>query len=202
MTLHVDYLEEALDKEEFSEKYKRAIRLYILHGVGQARACEMAGLSRLTYKDVFENDRARNIIKEFKVEEIDPAKEELIQFYRRVINAPYNTPVNMLAPPGCLEKEFIGNYIVKETYRPPRLGEQRADNDDGKGGSKLIARTIQFRTVTETDRIAAAKELSILLGIREEKIKVNEEDNLIRTLQERREVLNGKKENTVQEDNV
>jgi len=154
-----------------SSKYKKVLFHYLVDGCGKREACVRAGISSYTSKDVF----AHPLIKKAIIEHMEnleegmtPEKAELIEFYRRIINSTVRSV-----------------KTVVRKYRPEK-------GTAGSTQKKLESEEITWRPVSDGDRINAAKELSVLLGLREEKSKVDVASNdLIRTIEKRRAQLRG-----------
>jgi len=168
--------------EGVTDAYANAVHYHLVDGLSQREACEKAGLSGETRKDVFQrHPEVRKAIEQYMIDNPPPVPEEkqqLIDFYRKVINAPYNTPVNEITPPKGYEGNWVGSITTEEKWSTKTNGTQA-----------LTHRTIKYRNVSESDRINAAKELSILLGLREEKMKVDSGDDLMKAVQRRRAEL-------------
>ncbi len=168
-----------------SEKYRTAIENHLLLGLGKQSAAMVAGLGPSAHKEVFKSRawvEARNKYMS-RIDEAmeDPEKAFLINFYRAIILAPSNE-----AP----------TAEIVEKYRHVRDPNDRANFMDEK-----IGHEVKRKVVTVADKIIAAKELSVLLGIREEKSKIADiptidpmdvtDNDLITKLAERRTQLIG-----------
>lgn len=179
--------------DDLPPSYRMSINYFLMNGGNRSDAVKRAGLSIHMAKDVFECEVVKAEIKRrmaLHESKTDNDREFLINFYKSVINAPKEIKIgdgrpsltrNFLPKNG---KDLLNKFTVTEKFRPARKGDDSPED-------KLESRTIDysFRKVSEGDRINAAKELSILLGLREEKSKVDLEQSLIDTLAKRRSQL-------------
>lgn len=154
-----------------SKERQKAVYNHLVLGMGKEKACMKAGLSHHTADKLFDNYRVRAYKESWKAmeAELSDDKKWLIDFYRSIIKAPLGQVVK-----------------IKKVRKVPAV--QAGDPDDPK--MVKVQEDIEEKlVVTNADKMNAAKELSILLGIREERTKVTTEADLIATLQQRRKDL-------------
>lgn len=160
---------------ELSPAYKKALKHYLIDGCGKEMACIRAGLSVYSQKDVFHHPLIIKAIEEHMDElekNMTAEKMELIEALRKIVNAP--------------TRPSLQSIIRK--YRP-------ANRDDPYARKKLESEELIQKAPTASDRIAAIRELAVLLGIREEKSKVDVSgDEIIKTVEQRRKKLSGEAE--------
>ena len=148
-----------------SPRYRKALFYHMFCGYGKKRACHMAGLSDWSYKDVFLYNRKRHkVVQEWKQMEnsFSDDKRWLVDYYRSIITGD------------------VQHVDKVTTYRYEKL---RSTGLEPKM-IKLPA-TETHREVTLAEKLAAAKELSVLLGIREEKTSVTTNSDLIDILRKK-----------------
>lgn len=156
---------------KLTKKVKKAIRHYVIDGCNKSQATIRAGLSINTRNDVFyRNDLAKKELASLMDKINKNITEEnlpLIEFYRDIINA----------APG----EVWETHVLRRN-RKARKGDTSPED-------VLISWDETSKPITVAHKLIAAKELSILLGLREEKTKINVEDDFITEVQKRREQL-------------
>jgi len=172
-------------KKELPNHYRIAINHYLM-GKSKAESVAKAGMSKNAAADVFNRPEVREEIeRRIKLSEkkVDMDRAYLLDKLRTIIDAEpgevlevdekgrLNTNYNNLSP---TLKKAISKFKVEES----REG----------GKYKRTKRTVQFDV---PDKIAAIKEAATLLGIREEKSKVDIEYSLIEELSRRRKELAG-----------
>lgn len=141
-------------------------------GLTQKKACRKAGYPGKWARKIFQKPHVKEKVKEWmdKIEAMPEGKKEIIEMLRGIMNAPV----------GSVQTVSI---TIRES---PIAGYDRTNPNVPLG---IESRETVKRKITESDKIAAARELAVLLGYREEKTKVTVENDLIAELQKRREML-------------
>lgn len=157
--------------ESVSKPRKKAVYNHLVYGQGKQKAIINAGLSPSRVHDIFNHYKVRAYVQEWKrmESEISEEKKELIAFYRSIINAPV----------GRTYKQEIEKWKTARQAGDPEVPKKFLEGVD----------VTYENPITMVVKMAAAKELSILLGLREEKTKISTEGDFIQILNQRRQEL-------------
>ena len=171
-----------------SIRHRRAINYY-MKGAIKRDACERAGFSRHSVRDVFGHTEVREEIeRRMRVTEkaTDMDREWLLNKLRMIIEA---------SPGDMLEVDKDGRPSLNFKHLTPSLKKviRKISIDTSKEGGKY-KRTKTHVVISTPDMIGAIKEAAILLGLRQEKTKIDMEQSLIDELVSRRNELAEKKD--------
>jgi hypothetical protein len=181
---------------EMDPRYHKVIDYYLL-GNNKRLATKKAGFSEASFKDIF---RRPEVIREIERRQkmssykADINRDWIIEKLKNFVEAEAPIEIDKKGRPflnlnllsGDLKK-LIGKIIVHEKDKKVKYGRTERDTT--------------YISVSDADKIAALKELSILLGFREEKSKLDIESNIIKSLQDRRMELANDQEDSPDEEN-
>lgn len=171
-----------------SIRHRRAINYY-MKGALKKDACTRAGFSTHSVRDVFSHpDVKAEIERRMRVTEkaTDMDRKWLLDKLRNIIEA---------SPGDLLEVDSEGRPSLNFKHLTPALKKviRKVSVDTNKEGGKY-KRTKTHVTISTPDMIGAIKEAAILLGLRQEKTKIDMEQSLIDALVQRRQELAEEKE--------
>ena len=166
-----------------SIRHRRAINYY-MKGALKKDACTRAGFSEHSVRDVFSKPEVRaEIERRMRVTEkaTDMDREWLLNKLRTIIEA---------SPGELLEVDKDGRPSLNFSHLSPGLKRviRKITVDTTREGGKY-KRTKTNVTIQVPDMIGAIKEAAILLGLRQEKTKIDMEQSLIDALVQRRQEL-------------
>jgi len=170
-----------------SIRHRRAINYY-MKGALKKDACTRAGFSTHSVRDVFSHPEVRaEIERRMRVTEkaTDMDREWLLNKLRMIIEA---------SPGELIEVDKDGRPSLNFKHLSPSLRKiiRKITVDTTREGGKY-KRTKTNVSIAVPDMIGAIKEAAILLGVRQEKTKIDMEQSLIDTLIKRREELSEEK---------
>lgn len=168
-------------QSKLDPRYKRVIDYWLINGMNKADACVKAGFSRNTVPDIFNRkDVKEEIERRLKVSEqkTNMDREWLLNKLRMIIES---------SPGELLEVDEAGRPSMNWNLLTPGLKAviNKITVDTSRDGGKY-KRSKTHITLSRPDMIAAIKEAAILLGLREQKTKIDFEESLIETLAKRR----------------
>jgi phage terminase small subunit len=163
----------------------KAVNMYML-GHPKTTACKMAGLSPLYAKELFARpDVKGEIERRLKVTEQKNImdREWLLDKLKMIIEA---------TPGDLIEVDAKGRPSMDFSKLPTNLRKSitKITVDTSRDGGKYKKQKSHV-SIQIPDKIAAIKEAAVLLGLREEKHKVDMETSLIDELTKRRHQLAG-----------
>jgi phage terminase small subunit len=157
-----------------ADKYRVAINHYLINGGNKRQACIKAGFSQWSVKDVFDRpDVQEEIERRLKVTEqkTNMDREWLLDKLRTIIEA---------EPGELIEVDEKGRPSLNYKNLSPSLRKaiSKVTMKTSRAGGKYKNQKSEV-TFETPERIAAIKEAAVLLGLREEKHKIDLEDDLI-----------------------
>lgn len=170
-------------------RHRRAINYY-MKGAIKKDACRRAGFSEHSVRDVFGHPEVKEEIeRRMRVTEkaTDMDREWLLGKLKMIIEA---------SPGELIEVDKEGRPSLNFKYLSPSLKKviRKITIDTTKEGGKY-KRVKTNVSISTPDMIGAIKEATILLGLRQEKTKIDMEQSLIDALVKRREELAEEKKN-------
>ena len=164
-------------------RHRRAINYY-MKGALKKEACKRAGFSEHSVRDVFGHPEVREEIeRRIRVTEkaTDMDREWLLNKLRMIIEA---------SPGELIEVDKDGRPSLNFKHLSPSLKKiiRKISVDTTREGGKY-KRTKTNVSIAVPDMIGAIKEAAILLGLRQEKTKIDMEQSLIDELVSRRNEL-------------
>jgi hypothetical protein len=165
------------------DKHRRVVNYYLL-GLGKKAACKKAGFSPLSYQDIFGRaDVKEEIERRIRVSEkkTDMDREWLLSKLRIIIEA---------EPGELIEVDEDGRASLNFNNLSPTLRKaiSKVSAESSREGGKY-KRTKSHVVIDTPNRLHAIKEAAILLGLREEKTKIDLEQSLMDELTKRRDHL-------------
>lgn len=172
-----------------NEKHRQVINNYLVNGMNKSEACRKAGLSAASARDIFNRRDVREEIErriERTEKKTDMDREWLLDKLRTIIEA---------EPGELIEVDEKGRPSLNWNNLSPSLRSaiSKVTVETNRPGGKY-KRTKTNVKIDLPDKIAAIKEAATLLGLREEKHKIDFEDDLIDRLQRARQVVQPKEE--------
>ena len=166
-----------------SIRHRRAINYY-MKGALKKDACTRAGFSTHSVRDVFSHPEVRaEIERRMRVTEkaTDMDRQWLLEKLKIIIEA---------SPGELIEVDEQGRPSLNFKHLSPSLKKviRKITIDTTKEGGKY-KRTKTNISISTPDMIGAIKEAAILLGLRQEKTKIDMEESLIEALLQRRNEL-------------
>lgn len=163
------------------DKYRKVVNNYLVNGGNKRKACLDAGYSKNSVNDVFSRkDVQEEIQRRFKESErkTDMDREWLLEKLKTIIEA---------EPGELLEVDQRGRPSLNFNKLSPSLRSaiSKVSVTQTKGGGKY-KQTKTHVNIDTPDRIAAIKEAAQLLGLREQHVKINLEDDLIERISQAR----------------
>lgn len=170
------------------DHYRKVINHYLL-GNTKKDSCLKAGLSQASVQQVFSNPEVKEEIKRrIKLTEsrtnID--REWLIAQLTSIITA---NEGELLEIDESGRPSLNFNNLSDSLRR--LLNSFSISETSGGGKYKRSKRDFKYKGVSVETKLAAIKELAVLLGLREEKTKIDAEQSLIDALMQRRNELAG-----------
>lgn len=172
---------------ELSPKHRLVVDYYI-QGFNQKEACKRAGFSPLSAKDIFSMEAVTKEIERrvSKAERTtDKNREWLCEKLEAILEAEEPIEVDRFGRTALNFNKFrddlkkvVGKIVITETNRKVKYGG--------------VERETKYYSVTPADKIQAAKELAILRGWREEKSKIDFNEEIVNLVNERRQQLQNK----------
>ena len=172
-----------------SIKHRRVINAYMM-GANKKEACKRAGFSPTSVRDIFGNPEvSAEIERRMRVTEkkTEMDREWLLDKLRNIIEA---------SPGDLIDVDSKGRPSLNFAKLSPSLKKviRKVTIDSNREGGKY-KRTKTNITIQTPDMIAAIKEAAVLLGLRQEKTKIDMEQSLIDALMSRRtELAEGKED--------
>lgn len=177
-----------MSENTLSPQHKKVVNAYLMGDTKRA-ACVKAGFSPLSSQDIFGRADVRaEIERRIKVseEKTDMDRAWLLEKLKQIIEA---------SPGDLIEVDAKGRPSLNFNNLTPSLrkviGKVTIDHQSGGGKYK---RDKTHVSISVPDKINAIKEAAVLLGLREEKHKIDMEERLIEELVRRRKVLAGEEE--------